>query len=97
MQKNRKSNNSKPFKLFLVTLLATTAIVGCSKSGSESSTETPKVTAVATPKETPYIEIWGNSGNFKNAIKKDSPYSKWMIEKVGVGYHSPLVPWEGGT
>ncbi|RAV18992.1 extracellular solute-binding protein [Paenibacillus contaminans] len=90
----RKSNIGK---LFLVLLLAGSAIAGCSKSGGESTAETPKESATGKPKETPYIEIWGNSGNFKNAIKKDSPYSKWMIDKVGVGYHSPLVPWEGGT
>jgi len=107
MLRNKKHNASR-FAMILIVLAL--VMTGCSstsdKNGAGSSTNTktsnntpatPDTEKKETPKETPYIEIWGNHGNFKNGIDKDSPYSKWMVEKVGVGYTSPLVPWEGGT
>ncbi|GBG06874.1 ABC transporter substrate-binding protein [Paenibacillus agaridevorans] len=93
-------------KLFIVFVLICMVIVGCSNnSGGNAPKETVKETGkevekekeLEKEKEIPYVEIWGNNGNFKNALEKDSPYSKWMIDNVGVGYYSPLVPWEGGT
>ncbi|WP_214626462.1 extracellular solute-binding protein [Paenibacillus agaridevorans] len=98
-EKRNKINRMAMFMMVLVLFIA-----GCSNgpNGNETNNAaTPAGTANSsqgeTQKETPYIEVWGNHGNFKNAIEKDSPYSKWMVEKTGVGYTSPLVPWEGGA
>lgn len=94
-------------KLVLLVLMTSLALVGCSstKGGNEPSSSPstkPEQSAPAAaqsepPKETPFVEIWGNHGNYKNAITKESPYAQWLAEQVGVGYYSPLVPWEGGT
>ena len=93
---------NKRGKLLIFVLMITLVIAGCSNASNNNATSNadpaskdPGTATVNTPQEVPYIEVWGNHGNFKNAIEKDSPYSQWMVEKVGVGYTSPLVPWEG--
>ncbi len=102
-----KVRSRNALKMFvLLSLSVVLLLAGCTNGNKDSAAppDQPGTQAASSQpaetketKEIPYVEIWGNSGNYKKALTKDSPYSQWMVDNVGVGYYSPLVPWEGGT
>ncbi|WP_127580060.1 extracellular solute-binding protein [Paenibacillus koleovorans] len=77
--------------LLALTLSATLILAGC---GTEEKQTTG--TADSTPKETPYLEVWGtNTGTLP--IEKDGKYSQFLVKNTGIGIFSPYVPWDGGN
>lgn len=78
---------------------AVVSIVGCSSGNKSNPAPTgdagqPKETAA--PKETPYVEVWGNT-NGALQVTKDSKVSQWLVKETGVGLIAPSLPWDGGT
>ena len=42
------------------------------------------------------LEVWGPA-NAVGSSEPDGPYSKYLMDEIGVGFYKPKVPWEGGT
>jgi len=96
--------HARKFSLLLVFLcLFVFVFAGCGgeKAGSTDASSKDAATTATTPATTAkaepqYVEYWPINQTGLT-WEKDGPVCKWLIERCGVGYWSPLVIWDGAN